>query len=113
MSNEDKLDLFADVLEPVAEIISDEAFAAAMKKRPIDAVKVALKAHKGAVLAIMARIDNKPVSEYRMNGLVLFARLARFVKRPEVADLFISQGEDGSAAESSTPATVTIQDGAK
>ena len=114
-TNEEELELFADLIDPFAEILTDEAvrdaFSHPKKNRITEAVKVAIKKHKQAVIEIFARIDEVPVEEYRITALSIPARLVALFNKPELKDLFLVQ-EQTKAAESSTPATENTEDGA-
>lgn len=111
-TNEEELDLFADLVEPVAEILSDAAVADVFRGggKPATAVKYAIKNHKQAVIEILARIDDVPVDQYKITALALPVKLLALLNRPEVKDLFTSQGTNTDAGFSS-PATVNTEDG--
>lgn len=102
-TNEEQLELFADLLEPVAEIISDKEVAEILKGKgkPITAVKLAIKNHKGAVISILAALDGETVAEYKVPspaGLVV--KLLNLLNSPEIQDLFTLQGQTKSAVSS-------------
>lgn len=112
-TNEEELDLFADLLEPVAEIISDKAVADVFRNggKPVVAVRYAIKNHKRAVIEILARIDETPVDEYKVSALTLPVKLLALLNKPEVKDLFTSQGLTSDAAPFSS-AMENTEDGA-
>lgn len=111
-TNEEELDLFADLLDPVAEILSDNAVANVFRSngKPITAVKYAIKNHKQAVIEILARIDGEPVESYRVTALSLPVKILALLNKPEVKDLFTSQGMSDDAGSSSS-AMENIEDG--
>ena len=112
-TNEEELELFADLLEPVAEILSDNAVAGVFRSggKPITAIKYAIKNHKGAVIEILARIDGIPVEEYKVSAITLPVKLLALLNRPEVIDLFTSAEQMSDAAPSGS-ATENTEDGA-
>lgn len=114
MTNDEKLDLFADLLEPAAEIIGDKDVAAALKGggKPAAAARLAIKAHKGAVVEVLARLDGKNPAEYEVPGPVgLAAKLLQLLNDPELQNLFISQHQESDAA-SFGAATASTEGGA-
>lgn len=94
-SNEENLELFADLLEPVSEIFSDEELAKLYQKKAKTAViaKTAIKRHKKSVIEILALLDGVSPDEYKINPLALFAKVVGFLNKPEVSELFTSQGQ--------------------
>lgn len=111
LNNDESLDLFADLLEPVAEILADEEVKTAFNEKKIRGVKVAIKNHKAAIIEILALIDGVPVEDYKVNVLTLPLKVVELLNRPEVADLFQSQGQMDVAAISGS-ATDNTKDGA-
>lgn len=111
-TSEDALDLFADILEPAAEILADDKVAEVIRTggKPIRAVKYAIKNHKKEVIEILARIDGKDPETYEVNALTLPARLIQLLNKPEIQDLFTLQDQIEDAA-SSGPATENTGDG--
>ena len=111
-SNEEALDLFADLLDPAAEIILDNDIISVFRNggKPIDAVKAAIKNHKAAVIEILALIDDVPVEDYRVNVLALPVKLLRLFNQPEIKELFIGQSQKSAASSGS--AMENTEDGA-
>jgi len=101
-TNEEVLDLFADLLEPVGEILSDKELSTLVqeKGKQLKAVQIAIKKHKTAIIQILARVDGVDPAEYKVNILTLPVKLMQFVNRPEVQELFTSQGQKGEPASS-------------
>ena len=112
-TNEEELELFADLLEPVAEILTDNAVRSVIQSggKPITAIKWAIKNHKKATIEILARLDDVPVEEYKVSAITLPIKLLALVNKPEVQDLF-SSAEQMSGAALSGSATEVTQDGA-
>lgn len=112
-TNEEELELFADLLEPVAEILNDNAVRSVFQSggKPITAIKWAIKNHKKATIEILARIEGIPVEEYKVSAITLPIKLLALVNKPEVQDLFSSAGQMNDAAFSGSPME-NIEDGA-
>lgn len=115
-TNDDKLELFADVLEPAGRIIADKAWAQKWQAGDrIGAIREAIKGHKTDIVEILARIDGVDPAEYHIDGLGLFMRLASMFNRPDLepmAGLFTLQAQRNDK-EFSGPATGNTEDGAK
>ena len=115
-TNEEKLDLFADLIEPAGAIIADREWAMLWQAHDrAGAIKSAIRNHKDEIVEILARIEGADPHTYTIDGLSLFFRLAALFRRPDlegVADLFTSQDQTGAGA-SSGPATEDIQGGAQ
>ena len=108
------IDLLADMLDPIAEIIEDTSL-----KRMIDTgtnrlkiIKYLLKNHSRSVLEIMALSEGEDPKTYQPNALVLPLKLTRLFSNPEIQMLFLSQdqknvGEHSGTATGSIRATET------
>lgn len=111
-TNEEKLDLFADILEPAAAIAADKTWMAEFTAgNKIKAIQTAIRGHKRELVDIFARIEGEDPATYQIDGVSLFFRLARLTNRPDldINDLFTSQAQkDGS--EFSGPATANTGD---
>lgn len=104
---EEALDVLADIIEPLANIIADAEIQELSKKpnTPIIAmVKPAIKNHKGDLIAVLARIENVPVEQYRetMNLITLPKQVMELLNDPEVQNLFFSQGESQVTSSASS-----------
>lgn len=108
IQNEDALDVLADIIDPVTEIFQDQELGKLMKleKNKREAVKLAIKKHKKAVIHIMAILDGEPVETYKVNVLQLPLKLLELLNDPDMLDFFKQQGlmisdaSSGSATES-------------
>lgn len=112
-TNEEQLELFADLLEPAAEIFGDAEVGEVFRKggKPITAVKLAIKGHKAAVVEILARLDGIDPKEYKVPGPgILALKLVKIFSNPEVTELFIGQSQSDAASGGS--ATENTGDGA-
>lgn len=112
-TNEETLDLFADLLEPFSEILSDNAVSEPIRKgqKPIKAVKVAIKNHKNAVIEILALLDDKDPEEYKVNLFTLPVKLLELFSQPGVMELFIMQGRMSDGGSSGSAMENTEGDG--
>lgn len=67
IKGEAALDVLADILEPAAEILTDEEIKAATEDKNvklIQIVKIAIKNHKRAVIEILAAVEGETYDEY-------------------------------------------------
>lgn len=112
-TNEEELDLFADLIEPFSEILADSAVSDVLKSggKIVTAVKYAIKNHKESIIQILARIDGVPVEEYHITALSIPIKLIGLFNKPEMKDLFTSQVLTSGAVASGS-ATGNIEDGA-
>lgn len=92
LSNEQVLDRFADLIEPVAEILGDTEIKAQAGNKAAFAA-LAIKRHKQAVIKILAITDGVPVDEYKVNPFAIPVKVINFLNRPELQDLFTVQGQ--------------------
>lgn len=115
-TNEDKLDLFADLLEPAGALILDRELAAEWNAGDkFGAIRAAIKNHKTEIVEILARIEGVEPEEYRIDGVSLFFKLVKLFDRPDlemVNGLFTSQDQNGEGA-SSGPAMENTGDGGR
>ena len=112
--DEAALDLLADILEPVSEIIADPEVKAAFEgNKKIKAVSVMIKNHKPETLTILARLAGKPVDEFECNVFTLPLKILEILNDKTLIDFFSSQAQmtvnisSGSVTEN-TEEIVTI-----
>ena len=114
LSNEDSLDLFADLLEPMAEILTDDEVSRGWAEKPLKGVKLAIKRHKRTVISILAMLDGVPDHKYRVSVLTLPLKVLELANRPDVqpliGDLFQLRDQI-TAVDASGPATEPTGDG--
>lgn len=108
-TNEEKLELFADLLEPVSEVAQDrQVLSELSQSHIIKAVQMAVKQHKNAVTQILALIEGEDPGTYRIDVMRMTLKLLALFTRKDVQqmvnDLFTSQDQD-DGGESSGPAT--------
>ena len=113
-TNEERLDLLADMMDSAAEIFTDPEIQALTKKgaSPIKYVKPAIKNHKAACIAVLAALEETPVDEYRVPAPgAFFMKVLGLFTRPEVQALFTSQGQKSGNAFSGS-ATANTEESA-
>ncbi len=105
-ANDDKLELFADMLEPIAIIMADDNVTGIIKRGEpaIRMVRNAIKFHKEQVIEILARIDGVDIKEYEFDALRVTMKLLNFFNRPDVQrmvnELFTSPRKSADDASS-------------
>ena len=94
--DEDALDLLADLLEPSIDIFSDKELGKLiMNGNKVKAASLAIKNHKEAVVAVMARLNEKEVKDFHYNVITLPKMVLEVLNDKELLDFFKSQGENG------------------
>lgn len=92
--NEDALEVLANIIEPVTEILKDSKIAkvfSGKKFNTMEVIKVLLKEHKTSVCQIMAALNNVPYEEYTFNIISGTAQLMELLNDKELLDFFQSQ----------------------
>ncbi len=106
---EQALDMLADLMEPVATIMSDREIERIAKSDlpKIKLVKAVIKNHKHEVIEILAILDGADPKEYaeKVNLFTLPVKLLEILNDPDLTSLFTLQGQktetlSGSATES-------------
>lgn len=98
IKGEKAIEVFADLLEPVTKIISDEEILQAFKdnEKKLVIIQKMLKKHPKEVIEAMAIIDDTPYEEYseKVDFLTLPSKLMDFFNDEAVAKLFTSQSQN-------------------
>ena len=96
IKGEKAIEVFADLLEPVSNILSDEEVANAFRsdKSKVEIIKTMLKKHAKDVIKAMAIIDGVPVDEYEVNFLTLPSKLMEIFNDEAISELFTSQSQN-------------------
>ena len=94
------LDLLAELIEPVGEIMSDKEIGEVFNKNRFKAIGLAIKNHKKSVMQILATLDGVPVEEYKCNVFSLPVKILELLNDPEMIQLFQYQGQTGDANSS-------------
>ena len=108
IKGDDALELIADLLEPVTEITADEKVKNAYQSENIgSAIKVAIKEHKTAVIAILAALNECDVKDYNPSVAQIVKDALAVVNDRALLDLFTypnqksEENTSGSVSESS------------
>ena len=109
IKGERALEVLADLIEPMASIMSDEIFVADVRAgKKLLAIKRLLKEHKTEVVEVLAVLHGEDPTEYQVNLLTLPLTLLEILNDPDVMELFQSQ-EQNMGATSFGPATETTE----
>lgn len=90
IKGEEALDVLAEIIEPAAEIFTDENVKNALKveNNKAKAAKIILKDHNKAVLTLMATLEGVPVEEYQPTLFALPSLILGVLNDPELNSLF-------------------------
>ncbi len=90
IKGEEALDVLAEIIEPAAEIFTDENVKNALKaeNNKAKAAKIILKDHNKAVLTLMAALEAVPVEEYQPTLFALPSLILGILNDPELNSLF-------------------------
>lgn len=107
--NEDALDLLADMMEPMGIIMGDQTFVKKWQSgKPIMyALSYAMKAHKEAIIQLIAAIHREDPKKYRFTIPSLLQDLTELVSDPVFQTFFPMQGQTDSSTTSGS-ATASI-----
>lgn len=103
--DEEALDLLAEIIDPVTEIMSDDEVKKASEKGIQSVVKAIIKNHKKSIIAVMAALDGVDVKDYHFNVLTLPIKILEMLNDKELVDFFqfqvqmISESHSGNAME--------------
>jgi hypothetical protein len=90
--NEEAIDLLADILEPAAEIVTDQNVVAEFRNgNKIRACAQMIKEHKKAVVRILAAMDGKTPENYEFGFFTLPSRVLEVINDEELQAFFISR----------------------
>lgn len=110
-TNYDKLDLLAELIDPMSEIFTDpEALLCWKGGRRAEGVKLMVKNHKDAIVRILAAIEGEDPETYRIDGAVLMLKLiVKYNELKELADALFPSAAQSADDASSGPAMEAIQ----
>lgn len=96
IKGEKAIEVFADLLEPVGRIFTDEEIRKSVGDNESQAaiIKKMLKRHSKEVIEMLAIIDDVPVEKYEVNFVTLPAKLIELFNDEAVTQLFQSQSQD-------------------
>ena len=111
IKGEQALDVLADIIEPLSEILTDpeiqEMHKAGMPK--IKMVKPAIENHKRAVIEILALLDGADPDNYDIDLLTLPKKVVEILNDAELQTVFQSQSQM-IQSESFGSATVSTEE---
>ena len=105
--NEEALDVLADLIDPVVEILADKGISK-LQKIKVPKLKLAqyiIKNHKESVLKILARLNDTPYEEFECNVFTLPMQILELLNDEELINFFNSQGQTVETSGSATEAT--------
>ena len=108
IKGEAALDVLADLIEPASEIMADDDIKDAVREdKRAEAVALALRNHKRAVITVMAVLEEEDPDKYEPPLLKLPAMLLQLFNDPELVQVFYLQGQtqEENASGSATPNT--------
>lgn len=110
LKDDEALDLWADLIDPLSEIVTDkEVVNAFVKVNRLEGVKICIKKHKDALVKCLAAIEGVPYEEYHVGFWALPRKVLAVVndigKDPDQMDFFKSQGQEFMEGESSGSVT--------
>lgn len=95
MDNEKALDAFADILDPMAVIFTDDELKKAVDddKSYMSIIQLAIKKHKKEIITILATLEGVPVEEYKCNVFTLPVKLLQLLQDEELSQFFTLQSQ--------------------
>lgn len=100
----DALNVLADLIEPVGEIMTDKEILVQLKRggNKFAGISLALRNHPDAVISILATLEGQTAEAYTETLTVgsLPLKLLELLNDPTVVQLFFSQGQMGAATSS-------------
>lgn len=104
---EKAIEVFADLLEPISEILSDKEVTNGIQADlpKIVIIRKAMKNHAKAIVKILAILDDENPETYEVNFVTIPIKLMELMNDEALTDLFTSQAQtteensSGSATE--------------
>lgn len=108
--DEEALDLWCDLLDPMTAILGDERIQEGMgNKPPFLIAKDILATHKKEALQIIKRVDPEPLDG--MNIIIRTVNVVlEFMNHPDLKDFFASAGQGKTEKESSGDAMESTEE---
>ena len=115
MNNGDKLDLLAELIEPVGELLSDkQALAAWRDGDRRGGLRQLIRGHKGAIVEILARLEGREPADYQIDGGALLLKLlAKWSEMRELAEALFPLPAQSADAGRSGPVTAATGESGK
>lgn len=90
--NEEAIELLADIIEPVGEILSDEKVKNAFRTMPKHkVVSFVLKKYPKEIVSILARVEGVPEDKYEGNIATMMKEVMDIINDEVFSDFFSSQ----------------------
>lgn len=112
-TNEQRLDLLAELIDPAAEIFGDPELQKLVQSgaAPLKYVKPAIKNHKQAFITVLAVLEDTDPKDYIIPPPgIFFMKILGLFTKPEVKALFTLQSQQ-SGSSSSGSVTENTGDG--
>lgn len=94
---EKAIEVFADLLEPIAEILTDSEIVKLVQSedvKQIEVIKKILKGHSKSVVQILAILEGEDPATYKPDIITLPKKLIEIFNDEAFIDLFTSQSQD-------------------
>lgn len=94
---EKAIEVFADLLDPIAEILTDNEIVKLFQSedvKQIEVIKKILKGHSESVVQILAVLEDEDPKTYQPNIVTLPKKLIELFNDEALKDLFTSQSQD-------------------
>lgn len=94
---EKAIEVFADLLDPIAEILTDNEIVKLFQSedvKQIEVIKKILKGHSESVVQILAILEDEDPKTYQPNIVTLPKKLIELFNDEALKDLFTSQSQD-------------------
>lgn len=92
--DEEALELLADLLDPITEILIDKEVTKTFKRNKLKGIAKAVKNHKSAVFKCLAILDGSPDEEYHCNVITLPKTILEIINDKDLLDFFSSQSQE-------------------
>lgn len=113
-ANYDRIDLLADMIEPMGRIVTDRAVVQAWREKDrAAAARLALKNHKPEVVELLARLDGQEPERYEVSAASAVKLLARVNELLALVKAVFPTRAQSADAASSGPATGSTADGGR
>lgn len=102
IKGEKAIEVFADLLEPVGKILSDEEIRKDIQNKETKSliIKKMLKKYSKEVIEMLAILDDVPVEKYEVNFLTLPMKLMELFNDEMITQLFTYQGQSETLTDS-------------
>lgn len=92
--DDEALDLLADLLEPVVEILGDQEVVKEFQKNKLKGISLAIKSHRTAVFKALAVLNGEDVKSYHCDILTLPKTILDILNDKDLLDFFLLQSQE-------------------